>query len=161
MLERMAISKRFFQCYIGESRSSLGQKFDVRAPTVTQWATKGLVPWSKLKYLSDSQAVSWDWLIDGREPRASTKAAKTPRSKSPRFAKAKINQRFLSLYPDMTQTEIAIVLETAVGTVNDWKRTKSPVPWHRLAEAVDTFGLRWDWLIDGLKPQYRDRDGVY
>lgn len=156
MLDRVDISRRFFRHYSAESLSSLGRKFGVSKPTVAQWAAKG-VPWDKLKYFSDSQAVSWDWIIDGREPQASAKVAKVPRSKNPRFAIAKINRRFLSLYPDMTQTEIAAILKAAVSTVNDWKRNKSTVPWHRLADAVDVFELRWDWLIDGVGPQYREQ----
>ena len=156
MLDRINISRRFFQYYRPESLRSLGRMFGVRKSTAAQWAIKG-VPWDKLKYFSDSLAISWDWIIEGREPQASAKEARVPKSKNPRFAIAKINRRFLSLYPDMTQTEIAAALKAAVSTVNDWKRNRSAVPWHRLADAADTFGLRWDWLIDGLEPKHRER----
>lgn len=113
------------------------------------------MPWSKLKYLSDSQAVSWDWILDGAEPKDSVKEAKTPKTASPKFSKAGINRRFLSLFPEMTLTQIAAVLGVRPGTVSEWKRNKSQVPWERLEYAVVALDVRWDWLIDGLEPKLR------
>ena len=129
--------------------------FDVGKGAVTGWANKGTVPWSKLKYLSDSQAVRWDWLLEGVEPKESLKIATVPDSRSPEFDNEEITKRFLSLFEHMKQKQIAALLKVATSTVSNWKRNKKKVGWERLADAVDTFGVRWDWLIDGLEPKYR------
>lgn len=155
MIDRMAISKRFFACYPGVSRSKMAELFDVKAPGVTIWASKGRVPWINLKYLSDTQAVSWDWIIEGIEPKSSIKEPKAYKTTKLKFNRAKINQRFFSLYGDTKQTRIAAMIGVTPATVHDWSVNRRQIPWQRLADAVDAFGLRWDWLIDGLEPQYR------
>lgn len=155
MLDHMAISARFLSCYLEMSKSDIARFFDVCRNTVTEWETRGTVPWSRLKYLSDSMAISWDWLLEGREPTNSDKPAKTPRSKKPKFPRAAINRRFLALFGDMNQTEIASTLGVSSPTVSDWKHNKRQVGWERLEDAVDTFGVTWDWLIDGVGPQSR------
>ena len=134
---------------------TLARLFGIRQSAVTEWARKGTVPWNKLKYLSDSQAVSWDWILEGREPKSSTKAVKIPGTTKPKFSRAGINKRFLSLFSDMNQTEIAAYQNVTSSTVSEWKKNKSQVSWERLEYAVVTFGVRWDWLIDGLEPRYR------
>ena len=149
------MSKRFFSCYPDQSRAALAMLFGVQQPAVTEWASKGIVPWSKLKYLSDSQAVSWDWLFEERDPKASRKKPKVPDSLNPKFDNEEITARFFSLYPNMTQTQIAAALKISVSSVNNWKRNKAKISWERLSDAVDAFSLRWDWLLDGLEPQYR------
>lgn len=73
MIDKQAICGRFFSCYGDYSRRGLAKILGVRQPTVTEWSSGGRVPWNKLKYLSDSQGVSWDWLIDGIEPKWSRK----------------------------------------------------------------------------------------
>jgi len=157
MLDHMAISERFFSCYAGMSRSELAQIFGVRRSTITVFASKGSVPWSKLKYLSDSQSISWDWLIEGIGPKESDKEAIESRSTSPRFSKPGINRRFLSLYPNMTLTRIAALLGVTPSVTSEWKRNITRVPWERLQDAANTFGVRWDWLIDGREPKFRSQ----
>lgn len=155
MLNRMEFSRRFFSCYPDLSRGSMARLFKVSQPTVSEWAREGNVPWSKLKYLSDSQAVSWDWILEGVKPKNSSKAAKQPRFTSPKFNRTGINHRFLSLFPNMTLTQLAAILGVTSGAVSGWNRGFSQVSWERLYYAVTTFGVRWDWLIDGLEPKYR------
>lgn len=138
----------------------MARLFGIRQSAVTEWANKGTVPWNKRKYLSDSQAVSWDWMLEGFGEKESTKEAETPRSTKPRFAKAGINRRFLSLFPGMKQIEIAALLEVTSSTVSEWKKNKSKVPWEKLEHAAAGFGVRWDWLIDGLEPKYREKQGL-
>lgn len=150
----MAISARFFSCYPGMSRGDVARIFKVNRTTVTEWATKGDIPWNKLKYLSDGQAVSWDWILEGTEPKESTKKAKTPLSTKPKFPRAGINRRFRSLYLEMKQINMANALGVTPATVTDWKKNKMQVSWARLEDAVNTFGVRWDWLLDGLEPKY-------
>lgn len=157
MFDKTAISRRFFSCYPGQSRRELAKLFGVGKSAVIEWAQQGTVPWSKRKYLSDSQAISWDWLIEGMEPQGSLKEKTTPVSTSPNFDMAGINQRFLSLFPKMTLTQIAMALNVTPGAVSGWNRNFSQVSWERLLGAVQTFDVRWDWLIDGLEPKYRDQ----
>ena len=128
--------------------------FGVAKGAVTDWANKGIVPWRKLKYLSDCQGVSWDWLITGIEPKESLKTAIIPDSSNPEFDHKEITKRFLSLYSGMKQKQIAATLKVTTSTVSNWKKNKKKVGWERLADAVDTFGVRWDWLIDGLEPKH-------
>ena len=156
MLDRETISQRFFSCYPGTTRREMGLIFGVTKGAVTGWTKKRNVPWRKLKYLSDSQAVSWDWLLASREPKSSLKKPVILTSTNPDFDSEGITQRFYSLYPGMKQIEIAASLKVTTTTVNDWKRNKRKVSWERLADAVDTFDVTWDWLIDGLEPKYRE-----
>lgn len=155
MLDKMAIGERFFSCYPGMSRAEVGKIHGDSRTFVTRWATKGILPWSRLKYLSDSKAISWDWLLEGIEPKNSDKEVKVPRSKKPKFPTAAINHRFLSLFDGMDQTEIANTLGVSSPMVSEWKHNKKRVGWERLEDAVHTFGVRWDWLIDGLEPKER------
>ena len=157
MIDKKAISERFFLCYQQMSRAAVGRVFGVQRTTVTEWATRGSVPWSRVKYLSDSQAISWDWLIEGIEPRKSMKKAKIPVSSNPEFAVNDLNLRFLSLFTDMKYNQIAMILGVTSGPVSEWKLGKSQVPWEKLAYAVHEFNVRWDWLIDGLEPKCRDQ----
>lgn len=157
MFDKKALGIRFFSCYPGKSRRELAILFGVGKSAVIEWANKGTVPWSKLKFLSDSQAINWDWILEGLEPKESRKTAVTPDSTNPNFDRAGINQRFLSLFPEMTLTQIASVLNVTSGAVSGWNRNFSQVSWKRLCHAVDSFAVRWDWLIDGLEPKYRNR----
>ena len=156
MLDKKAIGERFFSCYPGMSRAEVGEIYCDSREFVTHWATKGTIPWSRLKYLSDSKAISWDWLLEGIEPVSSEKQPKTPRSKKPKFPRSAINRRFLTLFKDLNQTEIANKLDVSSATVSDWKHNKRRVGWDRLEDAVHAFGVRWDWLIDGIGLQYRE-----
>ena len=157
MIDKRAISIRFFSCYHDKSRRELAQLLGVKKPTVTEWATDGRVPWNKLKYLSDSQAVSWDWLIDGVEPKSSTKTPFVPSTTKPKFDKNGINRRFRSLFEELTQTQIAKLLDITPSAVNEWDAGTHQVPWKRLDYAASEFGVRWDWLIDGLEPKQREQ----
>ena len=153
----MEISKRFFSCFSQLSRSELAEIIGVRRSTVTMFASKGSVPSSKLKFLSDTQAVSWDWIIEGLEPKRSPKMPKTLRSTTPKFNRTAINKRYLSLFPKMTLTQIAEIVGVTPNVVSGWKLNKRMVPWERLQSAVDVFGIRWDWVIDGIQPKHRER----
>ena len=155
MTDKKAIGKRFFLRYAGMLKVDMANMFNVSRPTVTEWEKEGNVPWSKLKYLSDSQAVSWDWILEGRRPQESIKPVTIPDSTSPEFDTAGINQRFLSLFDGMTHLEIAKHLNVTRGAVSGWNRNFSQVSWKRLSDAVKVYGIRWDWLIDGLEPKNR------
>ncbi len=155
MINKQDICGRFFSCYGEYSRRGLAKLLGVSQPTVTEWSSGGRVPWNKLKYLSDSQGVSWDWLIDGMEPKLGRKKPRTPESTRPEFDAAPINERFFSLFQSMSQSTIARTFDIAPASVHEWSSDKSRVPWNRLAYAVRHFGVRWDWLLDGVDPKYR------
>lgn len=157
MLERMIITRRFFSCYAEKSRSELARLFKINQSAINIWADKIGVPWTRLKYLSDSQAISWDWIIDGIEPKNSKKHVKVLKYTKPKFHRAGINRRFLSLFPGMKQIEIAAELGVTSSTVSEWKKNKSQVPWEKLGYSVNNFDVSWNWLIDGLEPKYRER----
>ena len=65
--------------------------------------------------------MSWDWLLDGTKPekRTGELAAWTPE-----FDWKEINKRFLSLFDDMSQAEIAELLEVTPGAVSSWKNDR-------------------------------------
>ncbi len=155
MIDGKAVCERFFQCYEGFTLVGLADLFGVKHPSVIEWRTRGRVPWERLKYLSDSQAISWDWLILGITPVSSRKKAKKPKSTKPQFDRARINRRFLSLFETSSQTDTAKILSVTPNAVHEWTRVKSRVPWKRLDFAVNHFNVRWDWLLDGIEPKYR------
>lgn len=65
MLDKSLITRRFFSCQVGMSRSQVGKVYGVERVTVVTWSTRFTISWSKLKYLSDSQAINWDWILEG------------------------------------------------------------------------------------------------
>ncbi len=159
MLDKSLITSRFFSCHEGLSRTDIGKIYGVKRVTVVGWAKRNKLSWSKLKYFVDSQAISWDWILEGVGEK--THPAKKPinrRSKSPKFKTDEINSRFLSLFDGLKQTEIAAKLGVTSAAVSEWKYNLDKVPWEKLAYAVDKFSVRWDWLIDGSEPKYRDSD---
>lgn len=157
MLNKMAIGERFFSCYPDLSRSDIGKIYGVCSNTVTGWRIKGTLSWTKLKYFSDSLAVSWDWILEGVGEKDSAKEARAPKTTRPKFPRAGINRRFLSLFPGMKYIDVAAEMGVTSSTVSEWKKNKSQVPWEKLEYAVNKFGVRWDWLIDGLEPKHREQ----
>ncbi|MCC8180084.1 MAG: hypothetical protein LIP23_04125 [Planctomycetes bacterium] len=125
----------------------MAQRFSVTPPTVFQWLS-GVrdVPWSRLKQLADSQGISWDWLIEGKEPkkrRSRKSAAVAP------LDQHAINQRFLSLFSDLTQNQLANLLGVSHVSVYRWRHDLRPVPWEKLKYAVDNKTVSWEWLLEG------------
>jgi hypothetical protein len=148
MLDRREINSRFFECFPTETRYALAKKFGVHHSLTYQWQEgKAPVPWHRLKNLVDEQELSWDWLIDGREPKHRKCSKKEALQPLDRHA---INQRFLSLFPGMSQTQIGEELGGInPGTVFKWRHDIAQVPWERLKYAVDHKSVTWEWLIEG------------
>lgn len=160
MLDKSLITKRFFSCHEGLSRFQIGKIYGVKRVTVVGWAKRNKLSWSKLKYFVDSQALSWDWILEGVGEKLHPD--KTPikrRSKTPKFQNEDITGRFLSLFNGEKQTMIAAELGVTSAAVSKWKYNLDKVPWEKLEYAVHKFGVRWDWLLDGLEPKYRDMAG--
>ncbi len=109
-----------------------------------------------LKYLSDTQTISWDWLIDEFGSKFSSKQPTVFDVDHSEFNDAEINERFLSLFNGMTHSDIARALEITPQAVYAWAKAVRRVSWHHLDFAVTHFNVRWDWLLDGLDPKFRD-----
>ncbi len=68
------------------------------------------------------------------------------------FDKAAINQRFLSFFAGKSQKEIMDLLDVSQSAVSSWQVNRKQVPWKKLKWLVDTYGIRWDWLLEGRGP---------
>ncbi len=147
MIDRDGINRRYLSCFPGLKPAELAEILGVKHPTVYQWVSnKRGVPWEKLKDLADAEGISWDWLLEGKEPKyrkCRKKAAPAP------FDRHRINQRFLSLFSGMSQQKIGNLLCVSQMTVYRWQHTISPIPWEKLKYAVDTQGVTWEWLLAG------------
>ncbi len=159
MLDKHNIASRFFECHIHMSFKNIAKKYGVFPTAVSAWRKGESPPWRTLKNLCDSQGVSWDWLLDGvGEKFHPAKKPKKLRYKKPDFPTFRMNQRFLKLFTGMKYCEIAAELGVSSGTISEWKLNRRPVSWKRLEYAVEKFNVRWDWLIDGIEPKYRDSE---
>ncbi len=147
MLDRTGITKRFLSCFPEKAPTDLAEFFNVTPATVFQWLS-GVrdVPWNRIKEVADVQAISWDWFIEGHEPK---NAKRKPVRKARPFDWPAINQRFLSLFPDLSQKKLGILVEVSQVSVYRWHHSKSNVPWEKLKYAVDTQGVTWEWLLEG------------
>ncbi len=159
MIDRRKVGDRFFECHMNLSLSEIAKKYRVTPVTILNWKKRDTPSWKALKYLCDSHGVSWDWLLDGvGVPYHPAKREKKTINKRPKFSKKNINHRFLSMFKGMKYNDIATELDVTPSVVSEWKQRKSQVPWKRLEYAVEKFNVRWDWLIDGIEPKYRDSD---
>ncbi len=147
MIDRDEITRRYLSCFPGLKPTELAGIIGVKHPTVYQWvSSKRGVPWEKLKDLADAEGISWDWLLEGAEPKfrkRRRKAVCTP------FDRHGINQRFLSLFSALSQQKIGDLLGVSQMTVYRWHHAISPVPWEKLKYAVDTQSVTWEWLLEG------------
>ncbi len=159
-IDKIAVGERFFSCYPKMTSHEAARFFKVSQSTVVMWKTQGLVPWRELKFLSDSQGISWDWLLEEFGEKYNGKPPKAIRNRHPKFPITAINNRFFTLYKGHTHAEIAQELEISISRIYSWQKHEELIPWRWLKYAVDTFGVRWDWLIDGLSPIYRNDDDV-
>jgi hypothetical protein len=98
------------------------------------------------KKLVDEHDLSWDWLIEEREPKSRKRRKNEVCAPLDRHD---INQRFLSLFPGKSQAKVAEELGIKQTTVFKWHRDMSQVPWERLKYAVDNKRVTWEWLLEG------------
>ncbi len=64
------ISKRFFSLFSNLDRSGLAGTFEVTPSSISEWRNnKKKIPWDKLIYAVQAKNVTWDWLLEGREPK--------------------------------------------------------------------------------------------
>jgi len=70
MFDKKAIAARFFELHSSLNQKELAKKYGVKQPTVNNWKSgKSAVPWKKLLHAVHEFGVTWDWLLEGREPK--------------------------------------------------------------------------------------------
>ena len=148
------ISTRFFSCFPGKSQREIADLFEISRSTVSQWAI-GVrrIPWDKLKKLVDSQQISWDWLLEGQDPKTRPIRLDTTEMEGEVFDTPGINQRFLSLFPGMTQQELADYFNVTQSAISSWKTFAKQVPWDKLKITVERKKISWEWLLEGAEPK--------
>ncbi len=147
MLDKQRIYQRFTAFYSVKTPYELAMKLGISHSMTYQWRDgTSPVPWRRLKALVDEQGVSWDWLLEGREPKYRPRGGNT---KCRPFNRHAINKRFFSLFPGLSQGKLAKELGIKQVSVYRWVHDVSQVPWERLKYAVDIKGVTWEWLIEG------------
>ncbi len=66
-----------------------------------------------------------------------------------------INERFLSLFDNLSRAELATLFAVSLTAISNWHTGRKKVPWDKLAYAVQSKNVTWDWLLDGRDPKYR------
>ncbi|MCC8109447.1 MAG: hypothetical protein LIQ30_10495 [Planctomycetes bacterium] len=159
MIDKRKVAERFLECHMKMSISEIAHKHGVAPVTVRNWEKRETPSWKTLKYLCDSQGISWDWLLDEvGVPHHPAKRVKKTVVKKPTFSTKNINHRFLSLFKGMKYSDIAAELGVTSSMVSEWKHRKSQVSWKKLDYVVQRYNVRWDWLIDGIEPKYRESE---
>ena len=147
MFDRRGIYQRFADCHEAESPVQLAKIIGIDHASVFRWR-KGEkpIPWKWLQRIVDSRGVSWDWLIEGKGPKELPGYVIGSKED---FDWEGINERFLGLFPNKTQIEIATELNVSQATVSKWERSEEHVPWGKLKDAINTYNVTLNWLIEG------------
>ncbi len=159
MPDKREVADRFFSCHTDLSTHEIAKMYGVVPEAVLNWEKRVAPPWKTLKYFCDSQGISWDWILDGvgsiYHP---AKTKRKPRTKKPEFSTYLINRRFFTLVKGKKNSDIAAEFDVFPSTISEWKHRKNRVPWKKLQQAVQKYNVRWDWLLDGIEPKYRDSE---
>lgn len=147
MFASKALFKRYAECYSVKKAAPLARTLGIAPQTVQAWQRgENPVPPVRLRKVVVEMGVSWDWLLEGLEPKLRhTRTLKPPET----FDWEEINARFLSLFTGKTQEEIAEELGIRQVNVSRWKSCVMHVPWDKLRHAVTVYGVTWDWLLEG------------
>ncbi|MCC8108697.1 MAG: transcriptional regulator [Planctomycetes bacterium] len=157
MIDKRDVADRFFSCHATMNTKEIAKKYGVVPEAVLNWAKRETPPWKTLKYFCDCEGVSWDWLLEGiGTTYHPAKKKRKPRNKKPEFSTFRINRRFFTLFRGKTTGEIAEELGVIPNTVIQWKNFHNRVSWNKLQIVIEKYNVRWDWLIDGIEPKYRD-----
>jgi transcriptional regulator with XRE-family HTH domain len=120
--------------------------------TVYQWESGTRpVPWKRMKRVIDEHGIRWDWLLEGREPKA--RPNHDPGKCHP-LNRRDINQRYLALFPAASQEEQGRLIGVSQGMVSYLVNGTLQVPWERLKAVVDDKDVTWDWLLEGQDTQF-------
>ena len=153
MFNTKEINTRFLSCFPGKKRYELATLFGVSRSFVSQWVIGAKqVPWDTLKQLVDAEQISWNWLLEGIEPKFRPVGLAPFESGLGSFETPGINGRFLDLFLDMNQKELAAHLGVTQPLISSWKRLEAQVPWDTLKQVVDSKRISWEWLLEGLPP---------
>ena len=147
MLDKVEIYKRFAACQAATTPAQIARIFGVSRPTASRWKS-GLnpIPLKYLKQVADKYCVTWDWLMDGKEPQH---RQKQKGKECKQLNRHDINNRFLSLFPRMSQAKIAEELEVKQTSVFRWCNDRALIARESLKYAVDNKNVTWEWLIEG------------
>lgn len=147
MLDKTEVYERFALCHSAIRSAQLAKIFGVSRSTANRWKS-GInpIPLKNLKVVVDKQGVTWDWLMDGKEPQY-RQDQKDKRCKP--LNRHAINKRFLSLFPGMSQAKIAEELGVRQTSVYRWRNDMAQVARECLKYAVDNKGVTWEWLLEG------------
>lgn len=147
MLDRIGIYQRFALRCGAKTPSALARAMGVTQQTTSQWSLgQRQVPWKRLKEVIDIQGLSWNWMLEGKEPKQSGRGK---RKKGKAFDSHAINQRFLSLFPDLSNAKLGKRFGVSPMTVFRWHHDMCQVPWDKLKYAVDNMNVTWEWLLEG------------
>ena len=155
MLDKSEINTQFFACLPGLNQKEIAHTLRVTPQTVNEWATGSKqVPWEKLKWLSDTKDIRWDWLLEGIGPKERPATLDREPCTNHTFELTAINMRFLEFYQHLSQVELARELNVTPGAVNAWKMFRRRV-WKKLAYLHDSKHVSWEWIIEGIEPKYQ------
>jgi hypothetical protein len=148
MFDKDAIAERFFSCFPEKSITDIAKFFGVAWPTVRQWKL-GIrpVPLLRVKQVADTQGITLDWLLIGKEPKHRLHYEDSDTLAN--FDKAGINRRFLSFFEGKNKSEIARELGVTHSAVCSWFSGRRQVPWEKLEGIVIRKQLTWDWMLEG------------
>ena len=146
MFDRVEIYDRFAECYLA-TYAELAAILGIARQTAHNWKVgRYPLPWTRLKTLVDDQCLSWDWLLEGKGPKHRRRSKRQSHQPFDRHA---INQRFLSLFSELSQAKLGKELGVNGTTVFKWRHAMEQVSWERLKDAVDVKGVTWEWIIEG------------
>lgn len=147
MFDRIGIYQRFASCYGAQTPSELARILGVTQQSASQWFLgQRQVPWKRLKEAVDTQGLSWEWMLEGEDPKQSTRGK---RKKGKDFDRHAINQRFLSLFPGLSNAKLGKRFGVSSTTVFRWHNDVCQVPWDKLKYTVDNLDVTWEWLLEG------------
>lgn len=67
------INQRFLAFFCNMTQKEMAAYFEVTQPAVSGWKNfDRQIPWEKLKMVADIKSVSWEWLLEGIEPKFRT-----------------------------------------------------------------------------------------
>lgn len=68
--DTVAINARFLSCFKGMTKKELSERFGVSRHFIHAWfMDRKPVPWETLRYAVLHENVTWEWLIEGRDPK--------------------------------------------------------------------------------------------
>jgi len=151
MADRQRVYERFAECYGAARPADLVKLFNLNSSTISNWKTgKRPIPRSRLKEAVDKYHLNWDWLLEGKLPK--TRSTRHHDDGDPLNYQC-ITQRFLDLFGETSQTEIAAMLGVTPVTVHYMYEGKMNVSWDMMKYAINNFETTWEWLLEGRGPQ--------